>query len=78
MTAPRQPKQFDAGPLLPEIRSFRLHLAAEGKSAKTIRTYCEAARPDGRADAPARRRKTGPGLPCFDCSLFCGTYIRVS
>jgi hypothetical protein len=32
MTAPRQPKQMDAGPLLPEIRSFRLHLAAEGKS----------------------------------------------
>jgi hypothetical protein len=47
MTAPcpgtRQPKQTDAGPLLPEIRSFRLHLAAEGKSAKTIRTYTEAA-----------------------------------
>jgi integrase/recombinase XerD len=47
MTAPcpgtRLPKQRDAGPLLPEIRSFRLHLAAEGKSAKTIRTYTDAA-----------------------------------
>ena len=43
MTAPRQPRQTDAGPLLPEIGSFRLYLAAEGKSAKTIRTYCEAA-----------------------------------
>ncbi len=47
MTAPcpgtRQPKQTDAGPLLPEISSFRLHLAAEGKSAKTIRTYTDAA-----------------------------------
>ena len=43
MTAPRQPKQMDAGPFLPEIRSFRLHLAAQGKSAKTIRTYSDAA-----------------------------------
>jgi site-specific recombinase XerD len=43
MTAPRQPKQMDAGLLLSEIRSFRLHLAAEGKSAKTARTYSEAA-----------------------------------
>jgi site-specific recombinase XerD len=43
MTAPHQPKHADAGSLLPEIRSFRLHLAAEGKSARTIRTYCEAA-----------------------------------
>jgi site-specific recombinase XerD len=46
MTAPRpgtrQPKQMDAGSFLPEISSFRLHLAAEGKSAKTIRTYAEA------------------------------------
>jgi hypothetical protein len=48
MTAPhpgsRQPRQMDAGILEPEIGSFRLHLAAEGKSAKTIRTYTEAAR----------------------------------
>jgi len=43
MTAPHQPKHTDAGPLLLEIQSFRLHLAAEGKSAKTIQTYCEAA-----------------------------------
>src|ERR1700675_2004043 len=47
MTAPRagtrKPKQLDAGPFLPEIMSFGLHLAAEGKSAKTIRTYSEAA-----------------------------------
>ena len=26
----------------PEIGSFRLHLAAEGKAAKTVRTYTEA------------------------------------
>ena len=47
MTAPRpgtrQPKQMDAGSFLPEVSSFRLHLAAEGKSAKTIRTYTDAA-----------------------------------
>ena len=46
MTAPRsrsrQPKQLDAGMFQAEISSFRLHLAAEGKSAKTVRTYTEA------------------------------------
>ena len=46
MTAPRprtrQPKQLDAGILQTEINSFRLHLAAGNKSAKTIRTYTEA------------------------------------
>ena len=46
MAAPRsrsgQPKQLDAGELQPEVSSFRLHLAAEGKAAKTVRTYVEA------------------------------------
>jgi integrase/recombinase XerD len=46
MVAPRsryrQPKQLDAGSFQPEISSFRLHLAAEGKAAKTVRTYTEA------------------------------------
>ena len=46
MTAPRprsrQPKQLDAGTFQAEITSFRLRLAAEDKSAKTIRTYTEA------------------------------------
>jgi hypothetical protein len=46
MTAPRprtrQPKHLDAGILQAEISSFRLHLAAGNKSAKTIRTYTEA------------------------------------
>ena len=39
---PRRPKPLDAGPFAPEIGSFRLHLAAEGKAAKTVRTYTEA------------------------------------
>jgi hypothetical protein len=39
---PRQRKPLDAGPLAPEIGSFRLHLAAEGKAPKTVRTYTEA------------------------------------
>jgi hypothetical protein len=47
MTAPRprtrQSKQLDAGMLQAEISSFALHLAAGNKSAKTIRTYTEAA-----------------------------------
>jgi integrase/recombinase XerD len=46
MTAPhqryRQAKQLDAGVFQAEISSFRLYLAAEGKSARTIRTYTEA------------------------------------
>src|SRR5271170_1513847 len=38
----RQHKQLDAGDLQPEISSFRLHLAAEGKAARTVRAYIEA------------------------------------
>jgi hypothetical protein len=39
---PRRRKPLDAGPFAPEIGSFRLHLAAESKAAKTVRTYTEA------------------------------------
>jgi site-specific recombinase XerD len=39
----RQGKQLDAGVFQPEISSFALYLGAEGKSARTIRTYTEAA-----------------------------------
>ena len=39
---PRRRKPLDAGPFAPEIGSFRLHLAAEGKAPKTVRTYTEA------------------------------------
>ena len=44
MTAPRsrQLKRLDAGMFQAEISSFALRLAAEGKAAKTIRTYTEA------------------------------------
>jgi integrase/recombinase XerD len=38
----RPRKQLDAGMFQAEIGSFRLHLAAEAKSAKTIRNYTEA------------------------------------
>jgi hypothetical protein len=38
----RQRKPLDAGPFAPLIGSFRLHLAAEAKAAKTVRTYTEA------------------------------------
>jgi hypothetical protein len=48
MTSPRphsrQPKQLNAGMFQAEISSFALRLAAEGKAAKTIRTYAEAVR----------------------------------
>jgi hypothetical protein len=43
LPCPRQAKPLDAGVLQPEISSFALYLAAEGKSPKTIRTYTEAA-----------------------------------
>ena len=39
---PRLRKPLDASPFQPEIGSFRLHLAAEGKAAKTVRIYTEA------------------------------------
>ena len=42
-TRPRRSRQLDAGVLDPEIGSFRLHLAAEGKAPRTIRSYTEAA-----------------------------------
>ena len=41
-TRSRRARQMDAGVLGAEIGSFRLHLAAEGKAAKTIRNYVEA------------------------------------
>jgi len=40
----RQAGQLDAGPLAADIASFRLHLAAEGKSARTIGGYTGAVR----------------------------------
>lgn len=39
----RAPKILDAGPFQSLLNSFELHLAAEKKSPKTIRTYIEAA-----------------------------------
>src|SRR5829696_1664341 len=39
---PRQTKSLAAGPFQAAISSFRLHLNAEGKSPKTVRTYVEA------------------------------------
>jgi len=41
-SASRKLKQLDAGSFQPEISSFGLHLAAEGKAEKTVRTYTEA------------------------------------
>ena len=39
---PRPPGLLDAGPLEPDIVCFRLHLAAEGKSARTVQGYTSA------------------------------------
>ena len=62
MTVPRprtrQPKQLDAGMLQAEINSFALRLAAEGKAAKTIRTYTEAVQWFA-ATGPPRRADQG-------------------
>jgi len=40
----RQPGQLDTGPLGADIGSFRLHLAAEGKAARTVQGYTSAVR----------------------------------
>ena len=39
---PRRRKPLDAGVFQAGIGSFRLHLAAEGKAAKTVRAYTDA------------------------------------
>jgi integrase/recombinase XerD len=41
---PRPPGLPDTGPLEPDIASFRLHLAAEGKAARTVQGYTAAVR----------------------------------
>ena len=76
MTTPRpysrQPKQLDAGIFQAEISSFALRLAAEGKAAKTIRTYTEAVRWFAATCLPgqASRDQLGagqqPGHPAVD------------
>ena len=65
MTAPRrssrqQPKQLDAGIFQAEISSFGLRLAAEGKAAKTIRTYTEAVQWFAAACLMEHDSRTGP------------------
>jgi len=63
MTAPRprsrQRRQLDAGIFQAGISSFRLHLAAEGKSAKTVRTYTEAVQWFAAAHLLAQTSRTG-------------------
>ena len=63
MTAPRprsrQRRQLDAGMFQAGISSFRLHLAAEGKSAKTVRTYTEAVQWFAAAHLLAQTSRTG-------------------
>ena len=56
---PRQVKQLDAGVFQPEISSFGLYLAAEGKSPRTIRTYTEAAAWFAAAHLLERTGRTG-------------------
>jgi len=41
---PRVPKHLEAGPFQGEVGSFALHMAAEGKAPRTIRSYTEAVR----------------------------------
>ena len=41
---PKQRRELDAGPLEPLIGSFALHLAAEGKAARTVQGYTAAVR----------------------------------
>jgi len=39
MTRPQRPGRRDTGAFGPDIGSFRLHLAAEGKAARTVQGY---------------------------------------
>jgi site-specific recombinase XerD len=63
MTTPRprspQSKQLDAGIFQAEISSFALRLAAEGKAAKTIRTYTEAVQWFAAASLPGQASRVG-------------------
>jgi site-specific recombinase XerD len=43
MASPRHPRNLDAGPLWPMIKSHQLELARIGRSAKTLKIYREAA-----------------------------------
>ena len=51
---PAAAKQLNAGMFQAEISSFALRLAAEGKAAKTIRTYTEAVQWFAAASLPGR------------------------
>ncbi len=68
-------KPLDAAGFQPEISSFRLHLAAEGKSAKTVRTYTEAvqwfAALTCSGGGTARAGKKSPGRICRTWSPGC-------
>ena len=44
MTGPQRPGRLDAGAFGADIGSFRLHLAAEGKAARTVQGYTVAVR----------------------------------
>ena len=59
LLCPRQARQLDAGVFEPEISSFGLYLAAEGKSPRTIRTYAEAAAWFAAAHLLERAGRTG-------------------
>lgn len=53
-----RPKKLDAGPFGADVASFRLHLAAEGKSPSTLRIYTEAVRNFAAAYLLASTEKT--------------------
>ena len=57
--SPQQPKQLDAGMFQAEISSFALRLAAEGKAAKTIRTYTEAVQWFAATGLPGQASRAG-------------------
>ena len=58
-----RPRQLDAGPFSADIASFRPHLAAEGKSPKTIKVYTEAVRYFAAAHLLTKTGKTRWEIP---------------
>ena len=68
---PKQPRQLDAGPLETLIGSFALHLAAEGKAARTVQGYTSAV--EGSKPRTARSAIRRPAASTATCGPAPGT-----
>jgi integrase/recombinase XerD len=81
-----QAGQLDAGPLGADIASFRLHLAAEGKAARTVQGYTSAVRwfavgyLRGQVDKTSWEQVSGPDIEQWMAQLlgrYSGAYASI-